>query len=55
MIRHINNNKIYRLNDGILIRAIAKGNTRIDFLITEDVCFETNIPSYKNYIEMDFR
>ncbi|WP_445957796.1 hypothetical protein [Yeosuana sp.] len=37
---NINNNKFYHIDDAVLIRTTAKDNSRIDFLITENVCFE---------------
>lgn len=38
---NISTNKFYHINDAVLVRTIDKDNSRIDFLITEDVCFES--------------
>ncbi|MEM5565711.1 hypothetical protein WNY78_11380 [Psychroserpens sp. AS72] len=38
---NIKYDKFYRINDGVLIMAKTKNNSRIDFLITEDICFKS--------------
>ena len=49
-------NEFYNISGGVLIKTKGKNNSRIDFLITEDVCFESielicSLGSYGQFYE----
>lgn len=46
--------EIYRLGKDVLLRTRKKNNSRVDFLMTEEVCFDSIALLSDNYFDYEF-